>query len=168
MKDSQVGHARERQVEQVSIQPGPLDPGQAVNCSASVCSFVIGEIAEASCEGLIRYFTGPASTLFCFCCGYDIEFSSVHFHSVVQSCPTHCNPMNHSTQASLSITNSRSPPKPMSIESVMPSNHLILCCPLLLLLPIFPSIRVFSNETALHIRWPKYWSFSFIISLFNE
>ena len=54
MKDSQVGHARERQVEQVSIQPGPLDPGQAVNCSASVCSFVIGEIAEASCEGLIR------------------------------------------------------------------------------------------------------------------
>ena len=64
-------------------------------------------------------------------------------------------------QASLSITDSQSPPKPMSIESVMPSNHLILCRPLLLLPSIFPCIRVFSNESALHIRWPKYWSFSF-------
>ena len=71
-------------------------------------------------------------------------------------------------QASLSITNSQSSPKPMSIESVMPSNHLILCCPLLLLLSIFPSIRVFSNESALCIMWPKYWSFSFSISPSNE
>ena len=71
-------------------------------------------------------------------------------------------------QASLSITNSRSPPKPMSIESVMPSNHLILCRPLLLLPSIFQSIRVFSNESALLIRWPKYWSFSFSISPSNE
>ena len=71
-------------------------------------------------------------------------------------------------QASLSSTNSRSLPKPMSIESVMPSNHLILCRPLLLLPSIFPSIRVFSNESALHIRWPKYWSFSFNISPSNE
>ena len=71
-------------------------------------------------------------------------------------------------QASLSITNSRSSPKPMSIESVMPSNHLILCCPLLLLPSIFPSIRVFSNESALRIRWPKHWSFSFKISPTNE
>ena len=71
-------------------------------------------------------------------------------------------------QASLSITSSRSPPKPMSTESVMPSNHLILCRPLLLLPSIFPSIRVFSNESALHIRWPKYWSFSFNISPSNE
>ena len=63
-------------------------------------------------------------------------------------------------QASLSITNSQSPPKPMSIGSVMPSNHLILCLPLLLLPSIFPSITVFSNGSALHIRWPKYWSFS--------
>ena len=70
--------------------------------------------------------------------------------------------------ASLSITNSQSPPKPMSIESVMPSNYLILCRPLLLLPPIFPSIRVFSNESALRIRWPKYWSFSFNISPSNE
>ena len=71
-------------------------------------------------------------------------------------------------QTSLSITNSRSSPKPMSIVSVMPSNHLILCHPLLLLPLIFPSIRVFSNDSALCIRWPKYWSFSFNISPSNE
>ena len=71
-------------------------------------------------------------------------------------------------QASLSITNSRSLLKLMSIESVMPSNHLILCCSLLLLPSIFPSIRVFSNESVLCIRWPKYWSFSFSISPSNE
>ena len=74
----------------------------------------------------------------------------------------------HACQASLSITNSRSPPKPMSIELVMPSNHLILCCPLLLLPLIFPSIRVFSNESAVCIRGPKYWNFSFNISPSNE
>ena len=71
-------------------------------------------------------------------------------------------------QASLSITNSRSLPKPMSIELVMPSNHLFLCHPLLLLPSIFPSIGVFSNESVLHIRWPKYWSFSLNISPSNE
>ena len=71
-------------------------------------------------------------------------------------------------QASLSITNSQSLLKLMSTESVMPSNHLILCHPLLLLPSIFPSIRVFSNESALHIRWPKYWSFSFSNSPSNE
>ena len=71
-------------------------------------------------------------------------------------------------QAALSITNSRSPPKPMSIELVMPSNHLILCHPLLLPLSIFPSIRVFSNKSVPYIRWPKYWSFSFNISSSNE
>ena len=71
-------------------------------------------------------------------------------------------------QVSLSIINSWSLLKPMFIESVMPSNHLILCCPLLLLPSIFPSIRVFSNESVLHIRWPKYWSFSFSISPSNE
>ena len=77
-------------------------------------------------------------------------------------------PWTTARQASLSITNSRSLPKPMSIELVMPFNHLILCCPLLLLLSIFPSIRVFSNESALHIRWPKYWSFNFNISPSKE
>ena len=77
-------------------------------------------------------------------------------------------PWTAAHQASLSITNSWNSPKPMSIESVMPSNHLILCRPLLLLPSIFPSIKVFSNESALHIRWPKYWSFSFSISPSNE
>ena len=77
-------------------------------------------------------------------------------------------PWTAARQASLSITNSRSPPKLMSIESVMPSNHFILWCPLLLLPSIFLSIRVFANESALHIRWPKYWSFSFSISPPNE
>ena len=71
-------------------------------------------------------------------------------------------------QVSLSIANSQSLLKLMSIESVMPSNHLILCCPLLILPPIFPSIRVFSNESVLRIRWPKYWSFSFSVSPSSE
>ena len=77
-------------------------------------------------------------------------------------------PWTAARQASLSITNSRSPPKPMAIESVMPSNRLILCCPLPLLPAIFPSIRVFSNESALCIKWPKCWSFSFNISPSSE
>ena len=94
---------------------------------------------------------------------------SIQFSSVAQSCPTLCDPMNSAArQASLSITNSQSLPKPMSIESVMPSNHLILCRPLLLLPSLFPTIRVFSNESALRIRWPKYWSFSFNISPSSE
>ena len=76
--------------------------------------------------------------------------------------------MTTARQASLSITNCQSLPKPMSIESLMPSNHLILCRPLLLLPSIFPTIRVFSNKSALHIRWPKYWSLSFNISPSNE
>ena len=84
-----------------------------------------------------------------------IQFSSVQSLSRVWLFVT---PWTAARQASLSITNSRSPPKPMSIESVMPSKHLILCCLLLLLASIFPSIRVFSNQSALCIRWPKYWS----------
>ena len=114
------------------------------------------------------------------------------FSLVAQSCPILCGPMEcfrsdqirsdqllsrvwlfatpwtTARQASLSITNSQSPPKPMSVVSVMPSNHLVLCRPLLLLPSIFPSIRVFSNESVIHIRWPKYWSFSFNISPSNE
>ena len=77
-------------------------------------------------------------------------------------------PWTTALQASLTITNSWSLPRLMSIESVMPSNHLILCRPLFLLPSNFPNIRVFSNESALHIRWPKYWSFSFKISPSNE
>ena len=91
------------------------------------------------------------------------QFSSVHSLSRLRLLMT---PWTAARQTSLSVTNSRSPPKP--IKSVMPSNHLILCCPLLLLPSKFSSIRVFSNESALHIRWPKYWSFSFNINPSNE
>ena len=91
----------------------------------------------------------------------EVQFS----HSVVFDSLWHPG-LQH--QASMSITNSRSLLKLMSIESVMPSNHLILCRSLLLLPSVFPSIRVFSNESVLHIRWPKYWSFSFNISPSNE
>ena len=94
-----------------------------------------------------------------------VQFSSVQSLSHVRHFSTLWTAAH---QASLSITNSWSLPKAMSIESVMPSNHLILCCPLLLLLSIFPSIWVFPNESALCIRWPKYWSFSFNISPSNE
>ena len=94
-----------------------------------------------------------------------IQFSSVQSLSWVWFFVT---PWTSAHQASRSITNSRSPPKPMSIESVMSSNYLILSCPLLLLPLIFPTIRVFLNESALCIRWPKYWSFSFNISPSNE
>ena len=93
------------------------------------------------------------------------QFSSVQLLSRVRLFVI---PWTAAGQASLSITNSWSLPKLMSIESVMPSNHLTLCHPLLLLPPIFPSISVFSNESALCIRWPKYWSFSFNISPCNE
>ena len=92
-------------------------------------------------------------------------FSSVQSLSRVRLFAT---PGIAACQASLSITNSRSSPKLMSIESMMPSSHLILCCPLLLLPPIPPSIRVFSNESTFHMRWPKYWSFSFSISPSKE
>ena len=96
---------------------------------------------------------------------YECEFSSVQSLSHVWLFVT---PWTAACQPSLSITNSYSLPKLMSIKSVMPSNHLILCHPLLLLPSIFPSIRVFSNKSALWIRWPKYWSFSCNISPSNE
>ena len=96
---------------------------------------------------------------------YVLQFSSVQPLSRVWLFAT---PWTAAGQASLSITNSRSSPKPMSIESVMPSNHLILCCPLLLLPSTVPGIRVFLNESVLHVRLPKIWSFSFNISPSNE
>ena len=102
----------------------------------------------------VKLLTTPASTV-----------SSVQLLSCVRLFVT---PWTIARQASLSITNSRSLLKLMSFESVMPSNHLILCCPLLLPHSIFPSIRVFSNESVLRIRWPKYWSFSFSIGPSNE
>ena len=97
--------------------------------------------------------------------GSSVQFSSVQSLSRVRLFAT---PWIAARQASLSITNSRSSPRLTSIELVMPSSHLILCRPLLLLPTIPPSIRLFSNESALHIRWPKYWSFSFSISPSNE
>ena len=96
----------------------------------------------------------------------DLTFSSVQFsRSVVSDSAT---PWIAACQASMSITNSPNSPKFMCVESVMPSSHLILCRPILLLPPIPPSIRVFSSESILHMRWPKYWSFSLSISPFNE
>ena len=93
-----------------------------------------------------------------------VQFSSVQSLSRVWLFVT---PRTAARQASLSITNSQSPPKPKSIELVMPSHHLF-CCPLLFPPSIFPSIRAFSNESALHSRWPRYWSFSCSVSLSNE
>ena len=104
-----------------------------------------------------RFFTTGAT--------WEDLFSSVQALSRVQLFAT---PWTAARQASLSISNSQSLPKFMSIELVMPSNHLILCHPVLLPPSIFPSIRVFSNESVLCIRWPKYWSFSFNISPSNE
>ena len=98
------------------------------------------------------------------CIYIPVQFSTVQSLSRVQLLAT---PWTSGHQASLLITNSQSLPKLMSIESVMPSNHINLSRPLLLP-SIFPSIRVFSNESVLHIRWPKYWSFSFNISPLNE
>ena len=95
------------------------------------------------------------------------EFNSVQFSSVAQSCLTICNPKITAHQGSLSITNSKSWPKPMCIELVMPFSHLILCHPLILP-PIPASIRVFSNESTLPMRWPKYWSITFNISPSKE
>ena len=105
---------------------------------------------------------GGKQTSLCTC---HFQFSSVQSLSRVRLFAT---PWTAARQVSLSITNFQSPPKPMSIESVMPSIHLIRCRPLLLLPSIFPSIRVFSNESARCMRWPKYWSFSFSISPSNE
>ena len=90
--------------------------------------------------------------------------TQIQYSSVTQSCPIFVTPWTAACQAALSITNSQSLPKLMSIKLVMPPNHLIVCLPLLLSLSIFPSIRVFSNESVLPIRWPKYWSFSFSFS----
>ena len=112
-----------------------------------------------------KFFSKRKKTCFNFCCRTYHCFSSVQSLSHVWLLVT---PWTAALQASLSITNSWSTPKHISIELVMPSNHLILCCPLLLLLSIFPSIRFFSNESALRMKWPTYWSFSFNISPSNE
>ena len=99
---------------------------------------------------------------------YHLYYSLCCCCSATQSCPTLCDPLDCSMSGPLSFTISQSSLKLLSTESVMPSNHLILCCPLLLLLSIFPTIRIFSNQLALCIRWPKHWNFSFSISPSNE
>ena len=117
---------------------------------------------------LIRVCYSKGVSHWCLQWTRTVEKLSVQFSSVAQSCPTFCNPMNRSTPGLPVHHQCPEFTQTTSIESVMPSNHLILCRPLLLLPSIFPSIRVFSNESALHIRWPKYWSFSFSISPSNE
>ena len=133
-------------------------------CCCKWCYFILW-LSNTS----LYYFMHLLYSFVCWwafrCLGY---CKSVQFSSVTQLCLTLCDPMDAAHQASLSINNSQSLPELMSIDSVMPSNHLILCCSLLLLPSIFSSIRVFSNESALCIRWPKYESFSFIISPSNE
>ena len=123
--------------------------------------FLYSSVKKSKCNQVASLF----KTCFSDYPLYSVQFSSVQWISCVRLFVT---PWTAARQASLYITNSWSPPKFMSIESVMPSNHLIFCSPLLLLPSIFPSIRVFSNESALCIRWPKYWSFSFSISPSNE
>ena len=106
--------------------------------------------------------------LFCFSVSVFVSvFQNERYccYLVAKLCLTLCNPWTAARQASLSFTVSQSLPKLVSIDLVMPFNHLVLCCPLLLLPSIFPSIRVFSNESVLHIRWSKYWSFSFSFSI---
>ena len=114
---------------------------------------------------LVTFSLVPRTTSHLTGLPWSCQFSSVQLLSCVRLFAI---PWIAAHQASLSITNSQSLPRPMSIELVIPSNHLILCCPLLLLPSIFPSIRVFSKESVLCIRWPKYWSFSFSISPSNE
>ena len=129
------------------------------------CQLQVQVVTCASDQLQIRGYTTTSQVPLIARVAYRTQENS--FSSVTQSCPTLCDPMDYSI-AGFSITNSQSLLKLMSIKLVMPSNHLILCHPLLLLPSIFPSIRAFSNELALHIRWPKYWSFSFHISSSNE
>ena len=130
--------------------------------SSKATKFVITDLESYSRTHMYHYQV-PKTTVRKQC--LSVQFSSVQLLSHVWLFAT---PWTAAHQASLSITNSQSPPKPMSIESVMPSSHLILCHPLLLLPPITLSIRIFSNESTLHMRWSKYWSFSFSISPSNE
>ena len=123
-----------------------------VKCEGGLAAWLVGILAAPSVQ---RQGLPPTQEL----------WPSVQFSSVAQSCLTLCDPMDCSTPDLPSIINSRSSLKLISIESVMPSNYLILCRPLLFLPSIFPSIRVFSNESVLHIRWPKYWNFSFSFSI---
>ena len=126
------------------------------NVCTNVHSEIVTNLSDTMCAS-----SGPTRRI-------HLRRGMVQFSSVAQSCPTLCDPMDHSMPGLLVHHQLSELPKLISIESVMPFNHLILCHALLLPPSIFPSIRVFSNESALRITWPKYWSFSFSISPSNE
>ena len=142
----------------VSKLPSMYQGREAINCLPKI-AFCSSWVARR------RKRRGKKTKWLLYLSGLNVYNSSVQSLSHVRLFAT---PWTAARQASLSITNSRSLRKLMSIQSVMPSNHLILCWPLLLPPSVFPSIRVFSNESVLCIRWPKYWSFSFSISPSNE
>ena len=155
-----------------SIESTMLSNHLILCCPLLLLTSIYPSIRVFSSELAVR-IRWPKSWSFSFSLLYGLTLTSVHDYqlSAVQSLShvrLFATPWTAARQASLSITNSRSLFKLMSIELVMPSNHLILCHPLLLLPSIFPSIRGFSNESVLCIRWPKYWTFSFSISPSNE
>ena len=113
---------------------------------------------KAVCSGCVKY-QGLCPVEYKF--GFSTTFKAISSVQLLSHVWLFVTPWTAARQVSLSVTNSQSPPKPMSIKSVMPPNHFIPCCPLLILPSILPSIRVFSNQSALRMRWPKYWSFSF-------
>ena len=148
-----------------------LSGGQSIEASASVLVMNIQGWFPLVLTGLISWLSKGLSRVFSSTTVQKCQFFSIHFLYSVQllSCVwLFMTPWTAAGQASLSIANSLSLLKLMSIESVVSSNHLILCHPLLLLPSIFPSIRLFNNESVLHSRWPNYWTFSFSISPFNE
>jgi len=129
------------------------------NSWADFCSLSYSKLLS-KCSALVMSSVKPVAS--------HPVFRLFQFSSVTQSCPTFCDLVDYSKPVFLSITNSQNLLRLMSVESVMPSNHLILCHPLLLLPLVLPSNKVFSSESVLHIRWPKYWSFSFSITPSNE
>ena len=141
------------------VQKGGRGRERTGCCEHWTCNQVLPEASEIMFLVMLDFL--PLST-------HSLYFSSVSSVQSVSRVRLLATPWAAACQASLSITNSRSLSKLMSIELVMPSNHITLYCPLFLLPSIFPSIRVFSSESALHIRWPKYWSFSFNIRSSNE
>ena len=153
--------------------PYGLYPAQLL-CPWSSSSKNTGIVCHALPQGIFLTQESHMGLLHCrqilYCLSYQGSGNTaiVQFSSVAQSCPTLCDPMNRSTPGLPVHHQLLELLKLMPIESVMPSSHLILCCSLLLLPSIPPSIRVFSNEPTLHMRWPKYWSFSFSISPSNE
>ena len=149
----------------VFVAETPMYPGSSLTSSEQFLRAIWDHLSQAEDLSFVCQIKHNSQLLGC---AFFSPPSQHEFNSVTRSCLTLCDPINCSTPGLLSITSSWRLPKHMSIELVMPSTHLILCCPLLLLLSIFPNIKVFSNESALHIRWPKYWSFSFNISPSKE